>query len=150
MDNMKELHEICETISRAISQANEKIRAAGGKLSVGDADFIDKLTHTLKSVKTVIAMEEAEMDGGYSERGYSRDGYSRRMMSYDDGSYARGRGRYANRDSMGRYSSNGGSYGYSRDSGDMVDELRDLMQTAPDEQTRQDMQRLIQKLEQRG
>lgn len=145
MDN-KELREMCETVSRAIATANEKIRGAGGKLSAGDADYIDRLTHTLKSVKAVMKMdEEAEMDDGYSERGYSRDGYSRRY-SMDGGSYGpgRGRGRYANRDSMGRYSSN---YGYS--GGDMVEELRNLMQDAPDEQTRQEMQRLVEKMERR-
>ena len=85
-------------------------------------------------------------------RGYSRDGGSYRG-SYEGGSYARGRGRYANRDSMGRYSSRGYSRdGYSRDggySGSMADELRELMEQAPDDQTRQEMQRLIQKLEQR-
>lgn len=51
---------------------------------------LDKMAHTLKSLKTIDAME------GYSED----DGYR-----YDGMSYARGRGTYANRDSMGRYSS---------------------------------------------
>lgn len=159
MDTLKQLHEMCETITKAITQANEKIRTAGGKVSSADMDYIDKLTHSLKSVKTTIAMMEAEdMDNGeYSERYYRdggsyrrgsyrnmRDGYrgSYDSNSYDDGSYARGRGRYAQRDSMGRYSSDGYSNG-------MVDELRDLMQQAPDEATRQEMQRLIQKMEQR-
>ena len=82
--------------------------------------------------------EEAEMDDGYSERGYSRDMRPR----YDDRSY--GRGRYAKRDSMGRYSSD---YRYS--GGDMVEELRGLMHDAPDEETRQEMQRLIDKMSRR-
>lgn len=148
MDNMKDLQEVCEIVSRAITQANEKIRAAGGKLSTGDADYMDKLTHIMKSVKGVIKMEEeSEMDDGYSERMYSR-GYDRGGSyrgSYGDGSYSmgRGRGRYANRDSMGRYSSNDG---YSR-GGNMVDELRDLMQEAPNDQVRQEMQRLIDKMQ---
>ena len=148
MENIKDLKELCEIVSRAIAQANEKIRAAGGKLSAGDAEYVDRLTHILKSVKGVIKMEEeSEMDDGYSERMYSR-GYDRGGSyrgSYGDGSYGRGRGRYANRDSMGRYSSNDG---YSR-GGSMVDELRELMQDAPDQETRQEMQRLIQKMEQR-
>ena len=150
MDMNKDLMELCETISRSISTANEKIRSAGGKLSTGDVDYIQKLTHSLKSIKAVMAMEEAnEMDDGYSERGYSR-GYDRGSYrgSYGDGgSYAmgRGRGRYANRDSMGRYSSNDG---YSR-GGDTVSELREIMRDLPDDQTRQEMQRLIQKMESR-
>ena len=151
MDNtMKDLHELCETISRAIGTANEKIRSAGGKVSNADMEYIDRLTHSLKSIKTTVAMMEAENDddGEYSER-YSRDGgrgYSRYSMNRGSyGDYARGRGTYAKRDSMGRYSSNG--YGYA--GGDMVDELRDLMKDAPNDQIRQEMQRLIEKMEQR-
>ena len=153
MDNMvKDLHEICETLSRALNQSNEKIRNAGGKLSSGDLDFVDKLTHALKSVKTTIAMVEAEDmdDGEYSERymrGYSRGSYrdgGYRGSYNDGGSYARGR-MNARRDSMGRYSRDDG---YSRGDG-MVDELRNLAMDAPDDQTRQEMQRLIQKLENR-
>lgn len=150
MDNMaKDLNELCETMSRSISAANDKIRTSGGKLTAADADYIDRITHTLKSIKSVLKMEEeAEMDDGYSER-YSR-GYDRGTYrgSYGDGnSYAmgRGRGRYANRDSMGRYSRDDG---YSR-GGSMVDELRELMNMAPDEQTRQEMQRLVSKMENR-
>ena len=156
MDNiMKDLHELCETIARAIATANGKIREAGGKVTTADVEYIRNLTHSLKSVKATIAMIESEQDDGdeysgrYSRDGYSRRGYSRDGGSYDGGSYARGRGRYARRDSMGRYSNDGGySRDYSRD-GDMAEQLRELMQDAPDEQTRQDIQRLISKIEQR-
>jgi len=151
---MKDLHELCDTITRSITAANEKIRSAGGKLSSGDVDYIQKLTHSLKSIKTTMAMIEAEEmdDGEYSER-YMRGGYNRggsyRDSGYrgsynDGGSYARGR-MNVRRDSMGRYSRDDG---YSRDGG-MVDDLRSLMQDAPDEQTRQEMQQLIRKLENR-
>lgn len=53
------------------------------------------------------------------------------------GSYARGRGSNANRDSMGRYSSNDG----------MVDELRSLMEDAPNDQIKHEMQMLMDKIE---
>lgn len=161
MDNyLNDLYEICETLGESLKEANEKIKNAGGKLSAGDVDYVDKLTHGIKSVKTTIAMIEAEGDGGGSyedggsyRRGYSRNGGSYEGGSYEGRSYARGRGRNARRDSMGRYSRanysrNGYSReGYSRDG--MVDELRDLMEQAPDEQTRQEMQRMVEKLEQR-
>lgn len=154
MDSMKDLNELCEILSRAINTANEKIRGANGKLSTGDADYIDKLTHSLKSIKSVMAMDEADMYDGYSgERGYPRGGMMRgysRDGGYSNGydySYGPGRGRGSNarRDSMGRYSNNDG---YSR-GGNMADELRDLMNMAPDEQTRQQMQDIVRKLEQR-
>ena len=127
MDYIKELHELCETISDAIAEANEKIRSGGGKLSAGDVDYVDKLTHALKSIKAVLSMED--------------DGYSGRP--YDDGrpwSYGR------RRDSMGRYSSRYSRDKYSRGNG-MVDELRELMQEAPDERTKNEFHRFISKIE---
>ena len=147
MDYLNDLYELCETITREIADANEKIRSAGGKISASDMDYIDKLTHSLKSIKGVEAMAEAESDGEYSGRAYPmmggsyRGGSYARGGSYRGGSYARGRGGNVRRDSMGRYSS-----GYSRDGG-MVEELRELMPDAPDERTRQEFQRFIQKIE---
>lgn len=163
--HLDELYEMCEFVNTAIKEANEKIRKAGGKLTAGDVDYVDKLSHALKSIKTTIAMIEHEDD--YSERGYSRDGMSyehgntmRGMpnrvypgggsygTSYDeDMSYARGRGSNAKRDSMGRYSS---ERGYSRDDAKngMMSELREIMRDAPDERTRQEFQRFMTKLEQ--
>ena len=83
MDYLKDLHETCETLSREIGEANDKIRTAGGKLTAGDLEYIDKLTHALKSVKTTIAMIEAE-DGG--ESGRYMPGYGMYRNSYN-GSY---------------------------------------------------------------
>ena len=90
--------------------------------------------------------------GGRSYRGGSyRGGSDEGGMggSYDDGmggSYARGR-RNARRDSMGRYSREGG---YSRADGkqEYIEQMRDLMMDAPDEQTRQSIQRMISEMEQ--
>lgn len=100
MDYINDLHELCETVSREIGDANEKIRSAGGKLTAGDVDYIDKLTHTLKSVKAVIAMAD---DEGYS----GDDGMAYRGRSYNNMSY-RGRSYARRRDSMGRYSGDDG------------------------------------------
>lgn len=147
MDYLNDLHEICETLSRELGEANKKIRQGGGKLSGADLEYVDKLTHAIKSIKTTIAMIEAE-DEGYSN--YSGN-YSGRMYpnggSYADGDMRMGGRSYAGRrnakrDSMGRYSSRG----YSRDDG-MVSELRDLMQDAPNDQVRQEFQRLIDRIE---
>ena len=129
MDYIKDLHELCETLSEAIRDANEKIRSSGGKLNAGDTTYIDQLTHALKSVKATIAMME---DEGYS-------GYY--PMSYDN------HRSYARRDSRGRYSGRYSREGYSR-GGDMVTELRELMQDAPDERTKDEFRRFIAKVEQ--
>lgn len=147
MDYLNDLYELCETITREIADANEKIRSAGGKISASDMDYIDKLTHSLKSIKGVEAMAEAESDGEYSGRAYPimggsyRGGSYARGGGYRGGSYARGRGGNVRRDSMGRYSS-----GYSRDGG-MVDELRELMEDAPNEAVKRDIEKLISKME---
>lgn len=130
MDYINDLHEMCDTLSHELREANEKISNGGGKLSGSDLDYVDKLTHALKSIKTTIAMMEAEGEtSGYD--GTYTGTYGRR------GSYARGR----RRDSMGRYSSR-----YSGNN-DMVAELRDLMEDAPDERVRGEFQRFISKIE---
>lgn len=80
-----------------------------GKLSMQEIQYADTLAHLKKNL---LKAEEMSGDNEYSSRGYSR------RMSYDegsyypeerfvrpDGSYARGRGSGAKRDSMGRYSS---------------------------------------------
>lgn len=134
MENIDVLYDLCEVISSEIEDANEKIRMAGGKLTAGDVDYIDKLAHALKSIKTTIAMEEADSD-------YSYDGGG--MMG---GSYARGgnRGRGANarRDSRGRYSSRG----YSRAEG-VKDMLKDAMEEAQTEREREAIKKALKELD---
>ena len=142
---LDDLYDLCETVSREIGDTNEKIRAAGGKLSGSDLSYLDQLTHTLKSVKTVIAMEESEHDGESSGYQYYMD---TRYPSYGDGMRG-GRSNARRRDAMGRYSRENRRGGYSRDAAraDMVDDLRDLMRNAPDEHTRAKFQRFIDEVE---
>lgn len=109
-----------------------------------DLDILKKTASAVDHICNIIKACE-EDDGGYSSRGYAyrtdpgvEPG---RDMSYR-GSYARGR-RNAPRDSMGRYS---GEMGYSRH-GDPAEMLRDVMEQAPDEQTRRELERIIQKME---
>lgn len=114
------------------------------KLDAGSLEVIDKLAHSIKNLDKIIEKYEDEdyssayddgMTGGSYERGGNRYG-SRYAMARGDG---RGRGRNARRDSMGRYSS---------DSRMMVEELRDLMNDAPDERTKMEFKRFIEKMEQ--
>ena len=120
MDIMKELEALCDVLSDKITEKTRKIKNSG--MSDGDLETIDKLTHSLASVKKIMAFME---DDGYS--GNWPDGSYRGMYR---GSYAR------KRDSMGRYSRN-----------DLADKMRELMMDAPDDRTRQEMQRMIEKLE---
>lgn len=143
MKLLDELKHMCEILEEELSNVNKKVDKSGGTLSGDDISYIDKLTHSIKSIKTTIAMAEAEEDG-YSGRAYPVYGRSYAdgdMRSYNDGRSYTGR-RNARRDSMGRYSGRM----YSRDS-EMISELQDLMQDAPDDRTRQEFQRFIQKIE---
>lgn len=131
MDYLKDYYEICEVLSRELSDANNKVRTSGGKLSGSDLDYINKLAHSIKSIKTTIAMMEA--DGGTS-------GYNPNYGAYNGRSYTNGDSYARRRDSMGRYS--------RRYSGhDMIPELRELMESAQDERTRMEFQTFIDKLE---
>ena len=80
MERFKDLEDmICDEIDK-ISER--------GELNGSSLDTLNKLSHTLKSLKTIDAMDEYSEDSGYS---------------HDGTSYGRGR-RGARRDSMGRYS----------------------------------------------
>lgn len=146
---MHKLNELRDMLMEELEKCSSK-----GELSAGSLEVIDKLAHAVKSIDTIMAMEDA----GYSNEG----GYS----------MARGRGRYARRDSMGRYSSRGGSYGgsyddgmyydggnrggrggysrgYSRDEAkdNLVKELRELAMDTPDEGSKQMIHKWIKQVE---
>lgn len=132
---MDKLYELKEMLCEELEEYGSK-----DKLDVGGLDIVDKLAHAVKNIDKII---EAYEENDYSSRGSYEGG-----MSYTRGgrsSYARGRGANARRDSMGRYS-RAGRYGYAMD-GDMIEELRDLMEKAPDERTKKEFQKLINKLE---
>ena len=150
MDDLKDL------LCAELEDYAEKGKKAN-KMSAGDLEAIHKLTDTVKNIMKIDVLKE---EVGYSEDGHYmgegriygtsyESGYSERGGS----SYARGRGRYAKRDSMGRYSRDGGmsydddmSYarggrmgnrggmrgGYSRDDGKhyMIEQLEEMMEEA--------------------
>ena len=156
MENiMDSIYEMKENVAHEIGDANERIREAGGKINLQDLDVIYKLSKSAMALVTTCAMlkdEEEKENGGYSERwmpepiynpgmpyGYSRrgerrDDYSRNGMGGSRGGYSRNDGRYSRN-------------GYAR-TGDMSEQLRQMMEDAPDDQTRQSIQRMIQQMEQ--
>lgn len=131
------MHKIYELKDQLCDELEEY--GGKGELDMSTLEVVDKLSHTIKNLNKII--ESYEEEEGYSSRGsYEyRGGYSNRGRM-DGGSYARGR----RRDSMGRYSRMRGDY--SRD-GDTMMELHELMNNAPDEHTRQEIQRIISKME---
>ena len=123
---MKHLEKLKEALCEELDKFGKS-----GDITVNSLDKIHRLTDTIKNIDIIMMLEESE---GYSEeRGRTHMGGS----SYDDDimySERRGRGRNARRDSMGRYSSDGGSYerGYSRDESkdDMMSMIGEMMEDA--------------------
>ena len=77
-----ELEELCGILSDELGEVVDKVH--GGKMSSGDLEYIDKLTHALKSVTILKSMEDDSYDGSYdgSYEGRSHEGNSGRR-SYD-------------------------------------------------------------------
>lgn len=135
------MHDLYSLKDKLIKELEEYGRK---DLSESSLKIVDTLAHAAKNIGKVIECCE---DEEYSNRGYSR----RRGMSYGDGasydyvrpdgSYRdggasyRGRGAGAKRDSMGRYSRS-----------DMSEELRMLMDKAPDEHTKEELRRIMDRL----
>lgn len=113
--------------------------------NASDLDIIKKTASAVDHLCNVIESCE-ESEGGSSGRmSYGSSYMGRDMEPGRDhsfrSSYARGR-RGASRDSMGRYSGEG----YSRH-GDAAEMLREVIEQAPDEQTRRELERIMQKMD---
>ena len=132
---MEYMHKIKKMLCKELEEYGEK-----KSLSSADVEMIHKLTDTVKNLDKIEMLE-------------GDDGYSETYPYYMGGSsYARGRGRYARRDSRGRYSSEGGTYeggssyddyserrmgrGYSRDDAKdhLLDKMGEMMSSADEEQ----------------
>ena len=133
---MREIYELKEKIMGEL-----KKYAAKPELSAASLDTIDKLAHAAKNLEKI--MEEG---GDYSGTYYSG---------------TRGRGSNAQRDSMGRYSSEGRDRGgdytirgryssgadYSMHNPGMIEELREVMDETQDPRMRQKIGHLINRME---
>ena len=165
---MHYMHDLKDLLCAELEDYAEKGKKSG-KMSMGDLETIHKMTDTVKNILKIDMLEE---ESGYSEDGrYMGEGriygtsYESGYSERDGSSYARGRGRYAKRDSMGRYSSRGMSYdedmsyarggrggnrgGYSRDDGKhyMMGELERLMEKASTHTEREALEKCMQALE---
>ena len=157
---MHYMHDLKDLLCAELEDYADKGKKSG-KMSMGDLDSIHKLTDTVKNILKIDMLED---ESGYSEDGaYMGEGriYG---TSYDDGmrrgvgySYARGRGRYAKRDSMGRYSRDDGYMrrdgrgmrdGYSRDDGKayMMEQLEDMMEDSEKPAEKEALRRCMEAL----
>ena len=124
------MHKLIDYICDELKELERKAEK-NGSLSMSEVQYMDTLAHAKKNLLTGEAMMEAEdgESGRYSMPHYGGYNYG--------GSYRRGR------DSMGRYTSR---RGYSYDDG-MIEELRSLMESAPDERTKSEFRQFIAKME---
>ena len=96
---MEYMHKIKKMLCKELEEYGDK-----KSLSSSDVEMIHKLTDTVKNLDKIEMLEQSD------------DGYSETYPYYMGGSsYAgRGRGRYAHRDRMGRYSSDMDDYSEER------------------------------------
>lgn len=153
-EKLEVLYGLCGIVMDKLEECKENLSRTKD-MSVSDIEIVDKLSHSLKSIKACIAMmEEEEEEVGMSERSYrsnrsvargrsnrrSRDGGSYEGGSYE-GSYEGGNSGRRRRDSMGRYARS-----RAAEMDELLTELREQMQDMPDEQ-RREAQRFVQKME---
>jgi hypothetical protein len=137
---MHELYQLKEMLLDELGEIGSK-----GELTAGSLETVEKLSTSIKNICEIV--EDMEEEGEYSMRGGSN------YYSYEGGQGG-GSSRYSRRRSGGRYSREGQGGGenymrggrYSRNSEDMAMRLEQMMQEAPDEATRQEFQRLVNKM----
>ena len=137
------MHKLMEYVCDEMKELERKAEK-DGKLSMAEMQYLDTLAHTKKNLLKADEMSEEGYSGMMYPRYYGDDRMDGRSYrderSYaDDRSYARNR----RRDSMGRYSRRG----YSMAADDMMDELHELMEKAPDEMTKREFKKFIDKIE---
>ncbi len=134
------MHKLMEFICDEMEELERKAEK-DGKLTMQEVQYLDTLAHTKKNLLKADEMWDESEYSMAGDRSYARDG----RMNRNNMSYARGRN--ARRDSMGRYSRRGNSYGdYSMAEDDFKMELQDLMQDAPNEQVKMKLQRMMSEM----
>lgn len=131
------MHKLMEFICDEMEELERKAEK-DGKLTMQEVQYLDTLAHTKKNLLKADEMWDESEYSMAGDRSYARDG----RMIRNNMSYARGRGRNARRDAMGRYSRDG----YSMAEDDFKMELQDLMQDAPNEQVKMKLQRMMSEM----
>lgn len=130
---MEELYELKEKLKKELGEYSQN-----GKYSKEDSEVMKNLSGTIDHICNII--EKAEEEGYSGHYPYWMGGaYADGNMGGTSNRTYRGR-RNARRDSMGRYSREG-----SRE--EMVAQLRDMMQNAPDDRTRMRIEELVREFE---
>ena len=131
-DLREELEKLCKRTTKEIHDLNKRLEANENMMAPSDVDISDKLSHTIKSIKKVLALlDETDMEN--QNRGYSGS-YMRQPMwdnkyGYSGNSY---NGTYTLRtgdDYSGRHMPR---YSRGTEKNDMIMRLEDMMSRARD------------------
>lgn len=128
---MKEMHELRDALVTELTKVSQR------GVTSANLEMIDKLTHSIKSIDTILAMG-GDYSGTYEGDNY---GYSRNM------SYGRGYGNSYGRDDGYSYARRRDSMGrYSRDD-ETIQTLRDMMQSTNDTKLKNALRKAIDSVE---
>ena len=142
-----------EGLLRLVDKEFGDLESNGKFRNRDDIELAYKLIDIAKDVYCIWNYEDGYQEDEYSEYGRS---YGRPMPRYpmDNGSsYARARnsrGQYTSREgsSYARRGGRGGNYSRTDAREEYMNNLRDMMMNAPDDRTREHVQRMIDELEQ--
>lgn len=132
------MHKLYELKEKLMNELEDY--ADNGKFSKDDVEAIKYTASAIDHICNIVEGEEEysnAMRGGSYNTGMGGGSYRGPYM----GSYARG-GRTRGANQYGSY-----ARGYSRASEDLAEQLRDMMQDAPDERIRSEIERLAAKVE---
>ena len=137
------MHKLYEYVCDELKDLEKK--AEKGNLSMQEIQYADTLAHLKKNLMKADEMMEDEFGEysmayypmtSYAEEGGNKGNYANRRGGNSYNSYARGRGRNARRDSMGRYSREGG-YSYADDEMQgIIADMRGIISDLPTEKQR--------------
>ena len=135
------MYDLCEVVEKELEELNEKVRANGGQLGDREAQWLKELTESKVNLMCIIEeLEEKEGSSGthWDDSSMRRRSRERSPMR-SNRSMENSRRSGVRRDSMGRY---------TRDDArmDFIDEAEELMNRAPDEQTRMKFERMLNEL----
>lgn len=122
-----------EELKKTLCAELEEYAKRGNNLDIQSLEVIDKLAHAVKNLDKVIQGEEE-----YSGRSYGRGGNNSYESygsygSYDGAGWSSARGR------------NSRARGYSY--GDTMESFKKLIESAPDEQTKNELSRIMGKFD---
>lgn len=130
---MEYMHELKEMLCEELERIADK-----GGLTAGSLDTVDKLTHSIKSIATIMAMEG---------EGYSGENYTGETYRGYRGGYRRG-GSY--RQGGSRRSMRGGSYrrnSRTEETDMIVNKLEKMMEKVEDPNAKQALEEAIEAME---